>query len=94
MKTISILGSTGSIGRQSLNVVASLPERLRVVALAAGTNLDELIGQIARHHPKVVSVGDADRAKDLACAATGCGVTQFRKFNGERQGCKSVATFP
>ncbi len=59
MKAISILGSTGSIGRQTLDVVASLPERFRVVALAAGKNLDELVGQIVRHRPQVVSVADA-----------------------------------
>src|SRR5580704_19789186 len=61
MKSISILGSTGSIGRQCLKVVESLPDRLKVVALAAGTNLDELVGQIVRHHPKLVSVADSAR---------------------------------
>ena len=46
MKRIAILGSTGSIGRQALQVVESLPERFRVVALAAGGNLEELVGQV------------------------------------------------
>ncbi len=59
MKNIAILGSTGSIGRQTLDVVESFPERFRVVALAAGRNLDELAGQIARHRPEIVSVADA-----------------------------------
>jgi len=44
MKSLAILGSTGSIGRQTLQVVESLPERFRVVALAAGGNLEELAG--------------------------------------------------
>ena len=65
MKAISILGSTGSIGRQTLDVVSSLPERFRVVGLAAGNNLDELVGQIALHRPQVVSVADAERASEL-----------------------------
>jgi 1-deoxy-D-xylulose-5-phosphate reductoisomerase len=65
MKAISILGSTGSIGRQTLDVVASLPERFRVVGLAAGGNLDELVGQIARHRPLLVSVADDERARQL-----------------------------
>ncbi len=65
MKSISILGSTGSIGRQCLNVVESLPDRLQIVALAAGGNLEELTGQIARHHPKIVSVADSQRATEL-----------------------------
>ena len=56
MKRISILGSTGSIGRQCLSVVDSLPGRFEVVALAAGANVALVAEQIARHHPKVVSV--------------------------------------
>jgi 1-deoxy-D-xylulose-5-phosphate reductoisomerase len=51
MKKISILGSTGSIGRQTLSVVESLPERFKVTALAAGKNLDELLPQVLRHTP-------------------------------------------
>jgi 1-deoxy-D-xylulose-5-phosphate reductoisomerase len=65
MKKIAILGSTGSIGRQTLAVVESLPERFHIVALAAGTNLEELAGQIARHHPQLVSVADAAKAGEL-----------------------------
>src|SRR5690349_23001307 len=65
MKALAILGSTGSIGRQTLQVVESLPEGLRVVALAAGANLEELAGQIARHRPEVVSVSDAAKAAEL-----------------------------
>jgi len=65
MKAISILGSTGSIGRQTLAVVAAMPDRFRIVALAAGNNLDELVGQILRHRPQVVSVADGERAAQL-----------------------------
>ncbi len=65
MKGLAILGSTGSIGRQTLQVVESLPERFRVVALAAGGNLEELAGQIARHRPQLVSVSDAAKAAEL-----------------------------
>ncbi|HWT87624.1 MAG TPA: 1-deoxy-D-xylulose-5-phosphate reductoisomerase [Candidatus Angelobacter sp.] len=66
MKQLAILGSTGSIGRQCLSVVEALPERFGVVALAAGGNLDELVGQIERHKPEVVSVGDPQKADELA----------------------------
>ncbi|HKW34135.1 MAG TPA: 1-deoxy-D-xylulose-5-phosphate reductoisomerase [Candidatus Acidoferrum sp.] len=66
MKQISILGSTGSIGRQSLSVVEALPGRFGVVALAAGANLEELLGQIERHQPELVSVADAKRADQLS----------------------------
>ena len=63
---LAILGSTGSIGRQCLAVVESLPGRFGVVALAAGSNLDELVGQIERHRPEVVSVADASKLDELA----------------------------
>lgn len=66
MKKIAILGSTGSIGRQTLNVVEALPERFKVVALAAGNNLNELLPQIERHHPQVVSVATPQLSDELA----------------------------
>jgi 1-deoxy-D-xylulose-5-phosphate reductoisomerase len=65
MKNIAIIGSTGSIGRQTLAVIEASPERFRVVALAAGGNLEELIGQITRHRPQLVSVADEARAAEL-----------------------------
>ena len=64
MRKISILGSTGSIGRSTLAVVDAFPESLRVVGLAAGGNLDLLVEQIERYRPELVSVRDeADVAK-------------------------------
>jgi 1-deoxy-D-xylulose-5-phosphate reductoisomerase len=66
VKQLAILGSTGSIGRQCLSVIEALPGQFGVVALAAGANLDELVGQIERHKPQVVSVGDATKADELA----------------------------
>ena len=65
VKRISILGSTGSIGRQCLQVVESLPERLQVVALAAGESIDRVAEQVIKHRPQVVSVADETRAKQL-----------------------------
>lgn len=56
MKAISILGSTGSVGRSTLSVVDSFPDRLRVVGLAAGSNVSLLATQIERYSPEVVSV--------------------------------------
>jgi 1-deoxy-D-xylulose-5-phosphate reductoisomerase len=66
VKTISILGSTGSIGRQTLAVVDSLPGQFKITALAAGSNLDELVPQILSHHPDVVSVANEKLADELA----------------------------
>src|SRR5205085_4671962 len=56
---ISILGSTGSIGCNALSVVESFAdERFRVVALAAGRNVERLVAQVERHRPELVAVDD------------------------------------
>ncbi|MCT0248200.1 1-deoxy-D-xylulose-5-phosphate reductoisomerase [Synechococcus sp. CS-205] len=65
MKAISVLGSTGSIGTQTLAIVEEFPERFRVVALTAGRNLDLLIDQIRRHGPEVVALADAEDVPEL-----------------------------
>ncbi len=54
VKRLAILGSTGSIGRQTLEVVRAFPERFRVVALAAGNRVDVLAGQIEEFQPEFV----------------------------------------
>lgn len=59
MKSISILGSTGSVGRSTLDVVDAFSDSLRVAGLAAGGNLDLLADQIERYRPELVSVRDA-----------------------------------
>jgi 1-deoxy-D-xylulose-5-phosphate reductoisomerase len=56
VKNVSILGSTGSVGRSTLAVVDAFPEELRVVGLAAGANLDVLAEQIEHYRPELVSV--------------------------------------
>ena len=58
MKAISVLGSTGSIGTQTLEIVEDFPDQFRVVALSAGRNLSLLVTQIQRHRPDVVAVAD------------------------------------
>jgi len=67
MKKIAILGSTGSIGRQCLDVVDSLPGRFEVVALAAGSNVKLVAEQALRHKPTLVSVATEADAAEL-CA--------------------------
>ncbi len=65
VKAISVLGSTGSIGTQTLAIVEEFPERFRVVALTAGRNLDLLIDQIRRHTPEVVALADSEALPEL-----------------------------
>lgn len=66
MKQIAILGSTGSIGRSTLNIVESYPERFAVAALAAGRNVDAVLEQCLRWRPRVVSLSTEELAADLA----------------------------
>ena len=66
MKAISILGSTGSVGVTTLDVVGRFSDRFRVVAMAAGRNLDLLTEQVKRFHPELVSVATPELARELA----------------------------
>lgn len=63
MKNIAILGSTGSIGTQTLDIVSQNSNELNVVALSAGKNIKLLEEQIRKYHPALVAVGD-DKLRD------------------------------
>lgn len=65
LKTLSILGSTGSIGINTLDVVSHFPDKFDVVGLAAGTNLSLLSKQIRRFKPRIVSVLNSRIAGEL-----------------------------
>lgn len=65
MKAISILGSTGSIGVNALNVVRHFGGRFEVIGLAAGRNIELLCQQIREFHPKLVSAADKNLAKQI-----------------------------
>lgn len=67
MKRISLLGSTGSIGVSTLDVVASQPGEFTVTALAAGRNVTLLQAQIERFRPALAVVADEEDAYDLRC---------------------------
>lgn len=65
MKNIIILGSTGSIGLSALKVIESNPDRYRIVALTAGSNLELLINQIEKFKPTAVAISDEKSADIL-----------------------------
>ena len=94
MKKLAILGSTGSIGRQTLSVVESLPEQFSIVALAAGGNLEELAAQIARHRPEVVSVADSLKAAELETRLKASGIAKLPAVHHGADGMMAVATHP
>jgi 1-deoxy-D-xylulose-5-phosphate reductoisomerase len=62
---VAVLGSTGSIGQQALDVLAALGDRFRLVALAAGSNARLLTEQARRHHPRRVAIADSVVAATL-----------------------------
>jgi 1-deoxy-D-xylulose-5-phosphate reductoisomerase len=93
MKRISILGSTGSIGRSTLSVVESYPKRFQVVALAAGRNLDVAFEQAQRWKPQLVSVAAESDTEVLRARLKTAGVNRVEVVHGPA-GTVQVATHP
>ncbi|HVA41289.1 MAG TPA: 1-deoxy-D-xylulose-5-phosphate reductoisomerase, partial [Candidatus Binataceae bacterium] len=90
MKAISIIGSTGSVGVTTLDVVSRFPDRFRVVAMAAGRNLDLFADQIRRFRPELVSVATPELARDLAARIAPLKITVTHGGDG----AIAVATHP
>jgi 1-deoxy-D-xylulose-5-phosphate reductoisomerase len=65
MRTVSLMGSTGSVGTQALDVVRREPERFRVHALAAQTSSEVLVSQAAEFRPDLVVIGDPARGAEV-----------------------------
>src|SRR2546430_10211049 len=65
MRSVTILGSTGSIGTQALDVVRRHPDRFRVVGLGAATSHELLVGQVREFMPPLVAIADEDAAVEL-----------------------------
>jgi 1-deoxy-D-xylulose-5-phosphate reductoisomerase len=66
--TVSLVGSTGSIGTQAIEVIEGFPDQFRVVALGAHRSTETLAAQAHRLHPEVVAIGDPTRALELSRA--------------------------
>jgi 1-deoxy-D-xylulose-5-phosphate reductoisomerase len=89
VKRLAILGSTGSVGEQTLDVVAANRDRFEVVALAAGRNIEKLAEQIERFAPERVSVADVAGAEALR-SRVGDGI----EIHVGSDGLEAVATHP
>jgi 1-deoxy-D-xylulose-5-phosphate reductoisomerase len=74
VRGITVLGSTGSVGRSTLDLVARAPERFRVEALTAHGRVETLIEQALRFRPRFVAIGDAKRRDALADALVATGI--------------------
>ena len=73
-KGLAILGSTGSIGQQTLEVVAAFPERFRVLALACRSSGERIIAQARQYQPKLIALTDPDAGQQAAAALRGTGI--------------------
>lgn len=93
MRRIAILGSTGSIGRSTLSVVESYPERFQVVALAAGYNVDAAFQQAKRWQPELISMASEPDAHDLRMQLQSVGLDRIEVLYGS-PGAVAVATHP
>ncbi|HEX3043530.1 MAG TPA: 1-deoxy-D-xylulose-5-phosphate reductoisomerase [Bacillota bacterium] len=82
IKKLAIIGSTGSIGRQALEVVRQFPERFEIVALAAGSNLELLVEQARIYRPKYLVIGEAERYRELKDQVAGTGITALMGIEG------------
>ena len=86
MKSIAILGSTGSIGTQALDIIAHNPDRYRVCALSCARRTDDLRRQIREFSPEAVSVAEESDAKAIAAEFPSLDV-----YCG-REGLKTIAS--
>lgn len=89
MKNVVLLGSTGSIGTSTLKVVEDLPERLRLIGLAAGGNLELLTEQARKHRPMAVSLTDPAKAQKARSLLE----DKIQVFSGD-EGLIRLATLP
>ncbi len=93
-KGLCILGSTGSVGANTLRVVEGLGERFRVVSLAAGKNLDLLAQQILRFNPAIVSVGSPECIEPLRTRLSAAGYRRELRIAADTEGQVEAATLP
>src|ERR1044071_4694496 len=93
MQQVAILGSTGSIGRNTLDVIDRLAPRFKVVALSAGANTELLAEQVARYQPEIVSVSEPAHAKQLTERLRALGV-KLPEIKDGMDGMLAVATHP
>jgi 1-deoxy-D-xylulose-5-phosphate reductoisomerase len=93
MRRIAILGSTGSIGRSTLSVAESYPDRFSIVALAAGKNIEAAFEQACRWHPRVISMATEADADILRSRLKKDGLIDIEVVYGAA-GTVRVATHP
>ncbi|MEB3176884.1 MAG: 1-deoxy-D-xylulose-5-phosphate reductoisomerase [Synechococcus sp.] len=94
MKALSVLGSTGSIGTQTLEIVAEFPQRFKVVALTAGRNLELLVQQIRQFQPEVVALADPALLSELRERLEALAITPLPQLVAGSEGLCQAAAWP
>jgi len=87
MKRLTILGSTGSVGQSTLDVVALHPEKFSVVALTANLNVEKMALQCQQFNPEVAVMADLKSAKQLSEKLVTLGLTKISVLAGEQSLC-------
>src|SRR6202045_1160658 len=93
MKRIAILGSTGSIGRSTLNVIENNPERFQLLTMAAGSNTEAGLNAARRWKPKVLSLASEQDAEKIRKQLAAEGLSEIEIIYGQA-GTVRVATHP
>ena len=91
MKTVSILGSTGSIGLSTLSVIDSFPDKFVVAGLAAGRDIEGLARQISKYRPRLVSLSDESKIPELRERLRASGVEKLPEIAYGNEGLVSVS---
>lgn len=90
-QSVCILGSTGSVGKSTLDVIDIHPELFDVVALTASSNVDLMFAQIQKHQPSVVVMAEETAAQELRSRLTTAGMGHIEVIHGETNLCDVAA---
>jgi 1-deoxy-D-xylulose-5-phosphate reductoisomerase len=93
MKRLSLLGSTGSIGTQTLEIVDACPDNFVVDALSAGTNAALMADQVMKYHPKIASMSTPEASAELADRLKALNCQQMPTILSGDEGIMAAATF-
>ena len=93
LKYITVLGSTGSIGTQTLEIASEQPDKFKAVALSAGRNINLLTEQVKTHNPEVVAIEDENLIEALKDNINNLDLDDAPLVLGGKQGINAVAAW-
>ena len=93
LKYITVLGSTGSIGTQTLEIASEQPDKFKAVALSAGRNINLLTEQVKTHKPEVVAIEDENLIDDLKDSINNLDLDSAPLVLSGKEGINAVAAW-